>query len=252
MLSGIGPKDHLESKGVRCMHDLPGVGRHLQDHMHVPMSYRVGKSISMQNHSHSNICEGTLFCSTVGERRIPNLQVHCGTIFFHPEGFTPLGEGFTLTPSLIHPQSMGYIELASSDPDERPVIHGNYLNDPRDVETLVEGVKRVRKIGNEMIERLGGDCVEVHPGSAIDSNEEIEAYVKKHAGTMYHPVGTCRMGAEDDPDAVLDPEMRVRGIPGLRIADASAMPEIIGSNTNATCIMLGERCADFVIQSHKK
>ena len=155
MLSGIGRKAHLEEKGIRCIHHLPGVGQHLQDHMHVPMSYRVGDHVSMANHSHSNICEGTLFCSTIGNRKVPNLQVHRGTIFFHPEGFTPVGEGFTLTPSLIHPKSVGHLELASDNPNDRPIICGNYLSDPRDVETLVDGIKHVRTIGNEMIERLG-------------------------------------------------------------------------------------------------
>ena len=181
----------------------------------------------------------------------PHLQVHCGVLFFEPNGFHPSGEGFTLTPSLIRPQSVGQIRLRSADPTERPIIEPRYLSDSggQDMAMLVAGVKHVREIGREMLQAMGGRGAELHPGGEIQSDAQIEEYVRSYVGTMYHPACTCRVGRADDGGAVLDEQMRVRGASRLRVADASAMPEIVGANTNATCIALGEKVADLVARA---
>ncbi|KAH8091513.1 hypothetical protein JL720_5820 [Aureococcus anophagefferens] len=163
----------------------------------------------------------------------PDLQVHLGTVFFHPDGFNPIGEGFTLTPSLIHPRSRGSVCLR--DDSDLPLIRPNYLTDPEgyDLKLLVDGVKLCRDLGRRICADVG--ATEVHPGPAVETDADVEDYVRKYVSTMYHPVGTCRMGD------VVDAALRVRGVAGLRVADASVMPDIVGCNTNATCVMIGER-----------
>ena len=244
MLSGIGPEEHLEDVGIECAVNLQGVGENLRDHLHVPMCYRVESGV--KPHSRSNICEGSLFAKLNPDATSPDLQVHIGVLFFDPEVFTPLGEGFTLTPSLIHPKSRGSVRLRSKDVFERPLIQANYLTEKEDLDTLVKGVKLVREIGLEMLDTVNGE--EVYPGPSVQSDEDIEKYVINHVGTMYHPAGTCRVGRDDDSSAVLDLRLHVRGVENLRVADASAMPEIIGANTNATCIALGERLASLIVE----
>jgi choline dehydrogenase len=251
MLSGIGPQSHLEDVDVECVVNLDGVGKNLRDHLHVPMCYRIESGV--KPHSRSNICEGSLFTKLNPDAVSPDLQVHCGVLFFDPSVFTPLGEGFTLTPSLIHPKSMGTVRLRTNDPFDRPVIEANYLTDENgeDLRTLVNGVKLVREIGLEMLDSVEGGGEEVYPGPSVQSDEDIEKYVIDHVGTMYHPACTCRVGRNDDPSAVLDLRLHVRGVENLRVADASAMPEIVGANTNATCIALGERLASYIVEENR-
>jgi len=174
--------------------------------------------------------------------------VHCGTLFFEPDGFYPSGEGYTLTPTLLRSDTRGTLKLRSSDPFEKPEIIPNYLADKADIVQLRKGLRIVRDIGNEMIKRLGGS--EVYPGTSVRTDAEIDAYIQRMANTVYHPTGTCRAGPASDPHAVLDNEMRVRGVQGLRVADASAMPAHVGCNTNATCVALGEKAAALVIEAH--
>lgn len=249
LLSGIGERAHLEDVGISCRADVPGVGKNLKDHLHVPMCYKA-ETQRVVPHSHSNICEGSLFTTLDPEAPSPDLQVHIGTLFFDPQVFSPLGEGFTLTPSLIRPRSTGRILLRSNDPFDRPRIFANYLSDPRDVQTLVDGVKFVRALGMEMMHSAvsGIEGTEVYPGNEVVSDAEIEEYVRTHAGTMYHPTSTCKIGLDDDPDACLDVQLRVRGVRNLRVCDASVMPDIIGSNTNATCVALGEKAAEIILR----
>ena len=143
---------------------------------------------------------------------------------------------------------MGSIRLASADPADKPIIDARYFTDAEgyDLAQLIRGVKEVRKLGNGMLERLGGR--EVWPGPECTSDAAIEDYVRRCVGTMYHPTGTCKMGRDDDPLAVVDARLRVRGCKRLRVADASVMPEIIGANTNATCVAIGEKCAQMVVE----
>merc|ERR1712232_435063 len=156
------------------------------------------------------------------------------------------GEGFTLTPTLIHTRTTGSLRLRSADPFEKPEIIPNYLSDVQDVEQLRRGFHLVRNIGTEMLRRLDGK--EVYPGPSVQTDAEVDDYIRKYANTVFHPACTCRAGPTTDKSAVLDAELRVRGVRGLRVADASAMPAHVGCNTNATCVALGEKAAEILIQ----
>jgi len=249
MNSGVGPKEHLADVGVPLVLHSPGVGSSLTDHLHVPLSYRVAGGVKL--HSHTNVCEGSLFVKLRDDAPSPDLQVHIGSIFFNPNGFIPEGEGFTLTPTLIHPKSRGTIRLQSSDPLDKPRIRANYLTDVEgyDLKQLVDGLKLVRQLGDKMVLQLNG--VEEYPGPMITTDDQIENYIREHVGTTYHPTSTCKMGAANDPLAVVDTQLKVRGVTGLRVADASVMPVIVGANTNATCVAIGEKVADMVVTEHK-
>eukprot|EP00939_MAST-03C_sp_MAST-3C-sp1_P003726 g3726.t1 len=250
LLSGVGDRRHLEDVGVDCVAHVPGVGRSLKDHLHVPICYRVHEPTRVVPHTHSNICEGSLFTTLDANATSPDLQVHIGTLLFDPQCFTPtLDDGFTLTPSLIQPKSVGSLTLRSDDPFERPKIEADYLTDPRDLRTLVRGVKFVRAVGRAMLQTAVSGLVgtEIHPGPFVVSDADIEAYVRNHVGTMYHPTSTCKMGLDDDLEAVVDIHLRVRGVRDLRVCDASVMPEIVGANTNATCVAIGENGAEIIL-----
>lgn len=247
LLSGVGPAEHIKAMGLHVQADVPGVGQGLQDHLHVAMSYRLPNGL--KPHPQSNICEGSLFDRLAQGPGPCDLQVHMGTLFFEPDGFYPSGEGFTLTPTLIRSKSSGCLKLRSADPFEKPEITPNYLANEEDAQQLRRGLRLARKIGQEMLRRSGGG-EEVHPGPSIQSDAEIDDYIRRMANTVYHPACSCRAGAADDPLAVLDSEMKVRGVAGLRVADASAMPAHVGCNTNATCVALGEKVADLIIQQY--
>ena len=148
-------------------------------------------------------------------------------------------------PVLVSPRSRGSIRLRSSDPDAKPRILTNSLAEPEDLAALVAGVKLAREWAQTapLAEAAGR---EFHPGPDVRSDADIEAWVRAHVELIYHPVGTCRMGAADDDQAVLDPELRVRGVAGLRVADASVFPVIPGGNTNAPTMMVAERAADLI------
>jgi choline dehydrogenase-like flavoprotein len=211
------------------------------------MSYRLPAGV--KPHPQSNICEGSLFARLREGKGPCDLQVHCGTVFFEPDGFYPSGEGFTLTPTLIHTETTGSLRLRSADPFEKPEITPNYLSDIRDVEQLRRGLRLVRSIGSDMLSRLGGE--EIYPGSSVQTDSEVDDYIRKYANTVYHPACTCRAGPASDKGAVLDAELRVRGVRGLRVADASSMPAHVGCNTNATCVALGEKAAELLVQAFR-
>lgn len=177
-----------------------------------------------------------------------DFQVHCGTLFFEPDGFYPSGEGFTLTPTLIHTKTVGSLKLRSSDPFDKPEINPNYLADPADLLQLRRGLQLTRCIGDEMLKRLGGE--EVYPGPGVQTDSQVDAYIRRFADTVYHPACTCRAGPPNDPLAVLDADFRVRGVSGLRVVDASSMPAHVGCNTNATCVALGEKGAELLVQAY--
>eukprot|EP00931_Biecheleriopsis_adriatica_P088120 TRINITY_DN62499_c0_g1_i1.p1 TRINITY_DN62499_c0_g1~~TRINITY_DN62499_c0_g1_i1.p1 ORF type:complete len:589 (-),score=116.00 TRINITY_DN62499_c0_g1_i1:33-1799(-) len=247
LLSGVGPAAELQTLGLKAVTDLPGVGQGLQDHLHVAMSYRLPGGL--KPHPQSNICEGSLFTRLAPGAGPCDLQVHLGTVFFEPDGFYPSGEGFTLTPTLIRSHSSGSLRLRSTDPFEKPEIVQNYLSSEEDTLQFRKGVRLVRRIGEEMLKQLGGE--EVYPGASLQSDAAIDTYVKKHANTVYHPACSCRAGPADDRLAVLDASLRVRGLRGIRVADASAMPAPVGCNTNATCVALGEKAASLIIKEYR-
>lgn len=158
----------------------------------------------------------------------------------------PEGHGFTFGATLVHVKSRGYIELASADPLAHPTIQPNYLTHDDDVKILVEGTKIARKIANAAaFDPYRGD--EYLPGGKVQTDADIETFVRNNCETLYHPVGTCKMGV--DPMAVVNPQLQVHGVQGLRVVDASIMPTLINANTNAPSMMIGEKAADYILSA---
>ena len=243
MLSGIGDEDHLQALGIPVVADLPGVGRNLQDHILVPITYQATEAVHPASSS-SGIGEaGLFFHSEYNLGTAPDLQCFAGPILWAPPGSNRSGPGFFGVASLTHAQNIGSVSLRSSDPQDTPMIRLNYLQSETDVRTLVVGIKRLRQIfETHAFEEFQGE--ELAPGNEIQSNEAIATYVRSDCETMYHPIGTCKMGT--DSMAVVDPELRVHGVEGLRVVDASIMPTITTGNTNAPTIMIGEKAADLI------
>ena len=263
MLSGVGPADHLRAVGVDVVADLPGVGKNLQDHLGtfvrneitVPFSLygatpeqlaqvQAEYEATRQGLFTSNIAEAGAFLRTGGADGPPNLQG-----FFLPycltesptEAFQPHCHGITFAFYVNRPASRGQITLASVDPLDQPLIDPAYLSDPADLPQFVAGIQMVRDIFRA---KPLGDILgrELGPGAEARSEAEIATYVRDRAsGTIFHPVGTCKMGT--DELAVVDPSLRVHGLDGLRVVDASVMPTLIGGNTNAPTIMIAEKAA---------
>ena len=173
------------------------------------------------------------------------MQFHFAPSWFLNHGFdNPDGHGFTLAPGVVGTKSVGSLTLRSADPADPPRIDPNYLGDDADLHVLVEGVKLARTIlGAPALDAYRGD--EYLPGPAVQSDAEIAEFVRNHVQNIYHPVGTCKMG--NDPQAVVNARLQVYGVQGLRVADASIMPAIINANTNNACIMIGEKCADMLL-----
>lgn len=267
-LSGIGNRDILEEKGISVIHELKGVGENLRDHIAPRIVYKITKPGIAYNDKARGINllkqvanyvfkrDGFLtlpsapvvgFFKTRKELAAPDIQVH-----FIPykvvleNGKRKLGvePGITCTVNQNLPESRGSIHIKSKNPEEPPAIKFNFLSNSLDRETLVSGVKLIRKIMNsETMQEFCGE--EIQPGKSFDTDEDILNFIKEKAETVYHPSGTCKMGF--DQEAVVDKNLKVHGIKGLRIADASIMPTLVSGNTNAVCMMIGERCADFII-----
>ena len=262
MLSGIGPADHLKSLGIRVWHDLPGVGANLQDHLDAAIlqfcktrdTYdRANKLWSLYQYwrhkkgpGTSPIAETGGFLSSSSGLSAPDIQLHFLPVLVVDHGRTKMKkDGYSLHVCTLRPESTGTIRLKSSDPKEHPLIDANYLAERKDLDTLIKGVK----IGREIFAQSGLDpyrADEFQPGAAVKTDAEIEQWVRAHCETIYHPVGTCKMGPDNDPMAVVDNQCRVRGLEGLRVVDASVMPTLIGGNTNAPTIMIAERTAAFM------
>ena len=266
LLSGIGPADALKKQGVAVVHDLPGVGQNLQDHLMAIVQYRVGSlaarafgtmsSLAWLAQyalfrggplSHPPVHVGAFVKTRSGLSR-PDLQFHvCPWGMFSPntdEKHDPdPGSFLTMLPSLLYPASRGEIRLQSADPLAAPAIEPRYFSEPADMALLVEGVKLSREIAK--VGPLGRECLaEVRPGPEAKSDDEIRADIRARVNTIFHPVGTCKMGTDDR--AVVDPELRVRGIERLRVVDGSIMPTIVGGNTHAPIVMIAERASDLI------
>jgi choline dehydrogenase len=261
MLSGVGPADHLDEHGIEVLVDSPGVGRNLQDHLAAGVMYRATAACSVENADGlrhlanyvlrkrgpltSNVAEGAAFLRTDADLPAPDFQGLLGTGFFEDHGLVDYdGHGYTMGFVKLRPDSRGRITLASPDPRDHPAIDPNYLAADSDREFMVEGLRRMREWGeSSAFDPYRGE--ELMPGADVQSDEEFAAAVREKATSLYHPVGTCKMG--DDEMAVVDDRLRVRGVEALRVVDASIMPRIVGGNTNAPTIMIAEKAADMVL-----
>ena len=265
MLSGIGPAAHLRQLGIAVAQDLMGVGANLQDHMDVDTVYELKGPHSYDRYKKlgwklaagleykllgtgpvtSNIVEGGAFWWADRSEATPDLQFHFlpGAGVEKGIGDVPSGNGCTLNTYFVRPRSRGSVTLRSSDPRDPPIVDINAFAEPIDLARTVEGIRLCREI---MAQKAFEPFVarEHIPGAATQSRAEIEQFAREAARSAYHPVGTCRMGG--GPEAVLDPQLRVRGIDGLRVCDSSVMPRLISSNTNAAAIMIGEKAADLI------
>jgi choline dehydrogenase len=261
LLSGIGPADHLREVGVDVVHDLPGVGGGLQDHPLVPVvsNVRSGTSLRLAESPvnlalwkamgrgplTSNLAESGLFTRSSPELSEPDLQFHFLPVKFWKQAeIDPDAEAFSTLVVLVRVHSRGSVRLRSADPTWAPAIDAGYLTDSRDLDALVSGVEKAREIASHAPLASVLDS-EWSPGAAVQGRDALRATVKDTLESLYHPVSSCRMGT--DEQAVLDSQLRVRGIEGLRVADASAMPTLVRGNTNAPAILIGERAADFIL-----
>ncbi len=264
MLSGIGPADALRRHAIDVIADLPGVGGNLQDHLDTCTVERCSQRVTYDRTNDvligleyflfrrgpgtSNIAEtGGFIRSRFAEDARPDIQLHFVPAILDDHGRNRLpGFGYTLHACALRPRSRGRLELASADPAAKVRIFANYLSDAEgyDLKMLIEGVKLSRELLSQpaFTDYRAG---EMFPGSDVRTDAQIEAFCRAKAETIYHPVGTCRMG--DDADAVVDAQLRVRGVSGLRVVDASVMPKLIGGNTNAPTIMIAERAADLIL-----
>ncbi|MCK9512488.1 MAG: GMC family oxidoreductase N-terminal domain-containing protein [Pigmentiphaga sp.] len=268
LLSGIGPQPQLRQFGIPVIRELPGVGGNLQDHPTIflavedpsgetyalsarslprvllsPLSYLAQRRGMLA----SNAAEAGGFLRTLPELARPDVQMTLLVGLKDNARTIPRRHGYVLLVQLLRPLSRGSLELASADPLAAPRIRANFLEHTQDLETLVRGLQAARRIvASPALTRYSGH--EIEPGPQVSTSGDIEAAIRRQVLTAYHPVGTCKMGPASDPFAVVDPQLRVHGIDGLRVADASIMPTIIGGNTSAPAMMIGERCAEFILR----
>jgi choline dehydrogenase-like flavoprotein len=272
MLSGIGPAAHLREHGIGVVHDLPGVGQNLHDHPDVVMVVNAPKlttlfGVSLTGVANmvkgvfewrrrrsgpltTNFAEAGGFIRSTADEPIPDLQLHfvVGKLVDHGRK-TVLGHGYSCHVCLLRPRSRGTLRLASADPQVAPLIDPAFLQDPDDVARLVRGFRRMRELLRQpALARHGGE--ESAASRDAQTDAQIEQFVRHHADTIYHPVGTCRMGPDPAQGAVVDARLRVHGVDGLRVVDASVMPSVVGGNTNAPVIMMGEKAVDMIRQEH--
>ena len=266
MTSGVGPAEHLQALDIDVAADLP-VGQNLHDHLFVPLVFLAPEAGHRGTARHffwgmmkeytaggtwfgKSVFEVLGFVKTDASQSCPNLQIHSlPWAYPAPNQDAPgrpvvdLRPAITVQPTLIYPESRGEMRLRSADPDEAPIIDPCYLDAQADRDTLMRGIEIVREIMNadELAGAING---EIEPGPSFADAKALAEELPKRVHTVYHPVGTCRMGS--DERAVVDPELRVRGIENLRVADAAIMPSITGGNTNAPAIMIGEKAADLI------
>ncbi|MGW0445498.1 GMC family oxidoreductase, partial [Streptosporangium sandarakinum] len=241
MLSGIGDPGHLREAGVEVRHPLPGVGANFHNHVLTGVIRETREAVPP---GANNLSEAALFTFSQSGLPAPDLQI----AFVHVPFDIIVGQSHpnavSILPGVVRPASRGWVRLASADPFAPPLVNPNYLGDRSDVDRLVQGVELAREIfATRAFGEVLGD--ELLPGPAAAGREALTAFVRERADTYHHQVGSCRMGTDDD--AVVDPRLRVRGVEGLRVADASVMPAVTSGNTHAAIQMIAERCADFVL-----
>lgn len=267
MLSGIGPAEHLAEHGIEVIADRPGVGQNLQDHLEFYFQYACKQPITLFKYWNligkawvgaqwlfrktglgaSNQFESAAFIRSDKGIDYPDIQYHFLPIAVRYDGQAAAeGHGFQAHVGPMRSGSRGEITLASADPKEAPKIFFNYMSTEQDWVDFRKCVRLTREV-------FGQDAMkpfvkhEIQPGDALQSDEELDAFIREHAESAYHPCGTCKMGAVDDPMAVVDPECRVIGIDGLRVADSSIFPRITNGNLNGPSIMTGEKASDHIL-----
>lgn len=268
MLSGLGPADHLRSHGITALADLPGLGGNFHDHTEVPvvslcngpygyfgqdrglnqirnglqyLGFRSGPVVS-------NGVEAGAFYDPDDLSARPKLQQFCVPSVYVDKDLSGIApsHGITINSCVARPASRGQVRLASANPAEMPLVDPNYLAEPEDLRLALAGLRRAREILKQqplagMVDR------EIFPGPAVTGPAELEAHARRFVKTVYHPAGTCRMGRDGEAEAVLSTDLRLRGVEGLRVIDASAMPNIVSGNTNAAVLALADRAADLIM-----
>ena len=270
MLSGIGPAAHLSSVGIGCVHDLPGVGENLNDHFGIDIVAELNGHYSLDKYQKphwmlwagaqyllfksgpvtSNVVEGGAFWYADQAQSKPDLQFHFLAGAGAEEGVpsVPAGSsGITLNSYTLRPKARGTVRLRSGNPADAPLVDPNYLGHPDDLKTSAEGVKiSVEMFKQSSLQKYVRQMR--FPDDSVKTQKQYEDYARQYGRTSYHPVGTCKIGVDDM--AVVAPDLRVHGLDGLRICDSSVMPSLIGSNTNAPTIMIGEKAADLIRGNH--
>ena len=269
-LSGVGPAALLQSHGIAIVADMPGVGEGLSDHYAARLIFRCREPITLNDAVrswHGKLRHGAHYVLTRrGFLAIPAISAGC-FLRAHPASATPDSQcsialysadtiggnlhpfpGVTGVCVLLRPESRGHVRIKSADPRDPPAIHPNYLATARDCETIVAGVAAMRRIfaAPAMARHI---AEEIEPGAQCDNDAALLDFIRRRGSTVYHPVSTCRMG--QDPAAVVDERLRVRGFSGLRVVDASIMPAVVSGNTNAATIMIGEKGADMILADAK-
>jgi len=267
MLSGIGPAKHLKEHGIDVIADRPGVGQNLQDHLEIYLQIASLKPITLYRYwnliskarigaqwlfsktglGSSNQFESAAFVRSKAGVEYPDVQYHFIPIAVRYDGKVAAeGHGFQAHVGPMRSESRGEITLNSSDPKEPPKIFFNYMSAPNDWEDFRTCIRMTREIfGQDAFKEYAGK--EIQPGSDLQTDAELDTFLREHAESAYHPCGTCKMGAVDDPMAVVDPECRVIGVDGLRVADSSIFPRITNGNLNAPSIMTGEKASDHIL-----
>lgn len=260
MLSGIGPAGHIRQFSIPMVCDLPGVGKNLQDHPSVGLIYLSLAPVSLLNTEKlssslrylcfkdgpltSNVGEAGGFVKVSSASPTPDIQFHFGPGYFKNHGLETIAEhAFSFGPTVVRPYSVGSITLRSSNPLDSPRICANYFSDARDLDAMVKGIEMARAVSRSpALAKYRGR--ELFPGDDVQTDSGFREYARKMVETLYHPVGTCKMG--NDAEAVVDSELRVHGVERLRVVDASIMPIVPGGNTNAPTIMVAEKAADLI------
>ena len=265
MLSGIGPAEHLRERGVPVVHDLPGVGGNLQDHLQLRLIYKCTKPITTNDDLASwwrsaamgakwlfrrkgplaiGINQAGLFTRVMPGSATPDIQYHFATLSADLAGAKPHPfSGFTMSVCQLRPTSRGRVRLASRDPAAAPSMQPHYLSTDEDRACAIAAIRYTRRLAAT---RALSPYVaeEYRPGPAAQSDDELLAFARAYGATIFHPSGTCRMG--DDPMAVVDDRLRVRGVGGLRVVDCSIMPTLVSGNTNAPVVMIAEKASDMI------
>ncbi|MGY6270577.1 GMC family oxidoreductase [Achromobacter denitrificans] len=271
MLSGVGPGGHLRTHGIPVVHDAPGVGKNLQDHLQLRLVYRLHQPITFNEQARSLFgkarmlwdyvvhrsgpmayptAQTALFARSSPDAATPDLQYHFSNYSIDADTRIPHAfPGITYSVCHLRPESRGELLLKSADPAEHPAIHPNYLSSQADRDAAIRSIKLTRRLASTPpIRHLIQE--EVAPGPNVQSDDDMLAFARNNGTSIYHPVGTCRMGA--DPMAVVAPDLKVRGMENLWVIDASVMPSLISGNTNAAAIAIGERGSELVMEAERK